>query len=59
MVCYFGRVGYAGRYGAIEWQIQSPIENVATQALKVATGERKYVQHLNRSDELLTLRAAA
>ncbi|MEX8702827.1 methyl-accepting chemotaxis protein, partial [Salmonella enterica] len=34
------------------------IENVATQALKVATGERNSVQHLNRSDELgLTLRA--
>ncbi len=41
-----------------EWQIVRPIENVATQALKVATGERNSVQHLNRSDELgLTLRA--
>ncbi|MEA7576499.1 PAS domain-containing methyl-accepting chemotaxis protein, partial [Salmonella enterica subsp. enterica serovar Anatum] len=42
----------------LEWQIVRPIENVATQALKVATGERNSVQHLNRSDELgLTLRA--
>ncbi len=41
-----------------EWQIVRPIENVAAQALKVATGERNSVQHLNRSDELgLTLRA--
>ena len=43
---------------AFEWQIVSPIENVAKQALKVATGERNSVAHLNRSDELgLTLRA--
>ncbi|EIH3035860.1 PAS domain-containing protein [Salmonella enterica subsp. enterica serovar Rissen] len=42
----------------LEWQIVRPIENVATQALKVATGERNSVQHLNRSDELgLMLRA--
>ncbi|WP_431621308.1 PAS domain-containing protein, partial [Enterobacter bugandensis] len=41
-----------------EQQIVRPIENVAHQALKVATGERNSVQHLNRSDELgLTLRA--
>ncbi|MEP8765685.1 methyl-accepting chemotaxis protein [Enterobacter roggenkampii] len=41
-----------------EQQIVRPIENVARQALKVATGERNNVQHLNRSDELgLTLRA--
>lgn len=41
-----------------EWQIVRPIENVAKQALKVATGERNSVEHLNRSDELgLTLRA--
>ena len=41
-----------------EQQIVRPIENVARQALKVATGERNSVQHLNRSDELgLTLRA--
>ena len=41
-----------------EQQIVRPIENVARQALKVATGERNRVQHLNRSDELgLTLRA--
>ncbi|GJL47702.1 TPA: PAS domain-containing protein [Citrobacter farmeri] len=41
-----------------EWQIVRPIENVAKQALKVATGERNSVAHLNRSDELgLTLRA--
>ncbi|WP_329600966.1 PAS domain-containing methyl-accepting chemotaxis protein [Citrobacter koseri] len=41
-----------------EWQIVRPIENVARQALKVATGERNSVSHLNRSDELgLILRA--
>ncbi|HIE5389285.1 TPA: methyl-accepting chemotaxis protein [Enterobacter cancerogenus] len=41
-----------------EQQIVRPVENVAHQALKVATGERNSVQHLNRSDELgLTLRA--
>ncbi len=41
-----------------EWQIVRPIENVARQALKVATGERNSVERLNRSDELgLTLRA--
>ncbi|MCU6279020.1 methyl-accepting chemotaxis protein [Enterobacter quasiroggenkampii] len=41
-----------------EQQIVRPIENVARQALKVATGERNSVQHLNRSDELgLMLRA--
>ncbi|MDU2881523.1 MAG: methyl-accepting chemotaxis protein, partial [Enterobacter sp.] len=41
-----------------EQQIVRPIENVARQALKVATGERNSVQHLSRSDELgLTLRA--
>ncbi|VEB89419.1 aerotaxis receptor protein [Citrobacter koseri] len=34
-----------------EWQIVRPIENVARQALKVATGERNSVSHLNRSDE--------
>lgn len=43
---------------AFEWQIVRPVENVAKQALKVATGERNSVAHLNRSDELgLTLRA--
>ncbi len=41
-----------------EQQIVRPVENVALQALKVATGDRNSVQHLNRSDELgLTLRA--
>jgi len=41
-----------------EQQIVRPVENVARQALKVATGERNSVVHLNRSDELgLTLRA--
>ncbi|WP_079225966.1 methyl-accepting chemotaxis protein [Citrobacter werkmanii] len=41
-----------------EWQVVRPIENVARQALKVATGERNSVSHLNRSDELgLMLRA--
>lgn len=36
----------------MEWQIVRPVENVARQALKVATGERNSVTHLNRSDEL-------
>ncbi len=41
-----------------EQQIVRPIENVARQALNVATGARNSVEHLNRSDELgLTLRA--
>ncbi|POT56909.1 hypothetical protein C3432_16150 [Citrobacter amalonaticus] len=41
-----------------EWQVVRPVENVAKQALKVATGERNSVIHMNRSDELgLTLRA--
>ena len=41
-----------------EQQIVRPVENVARQALRVATGERNSVQHLNRSDEMgLTLRA--
>ncbi len=41
-----------------EQQIVRPVENVAKQALRVATGERNSVQHLNRSDELgLMLRA--
>nr|WP_129363540.1 PAS domain-containing methyl-accepting chemotaxis protein [uncultured Enterobacter sp.] len=38
--------------GIFEAQIVRPVENVARQALKVATGERNNVQHLNRSDEL-------
>ncbi|WP_342323468.1 methyl-accepting chemotaxis protein [Kosakonia sp. BYX6] len=43
---------------AFEWQIVRPVENVARQALSVATGERNSVEMLNRSDELgLTLRA--
>lgn len=41
-----------------EQQIVRPVENVAQQALKVATGECNSVAHLKRSDELgLTLRA--
>ncbi|WP_436877951.1 methyl-accepting chemotaxis protein [Siccibacter turicensis] len=41
-----------------EWQIARPIANVAAQALRVATGERNTVDHLNRADEIgLTLRA--
>ncbi|MFP2421629.1 methyl-accepting chemotaxis protein [Pseudescherichia vulneris] len=36
----------------MEWQIVRPVENVARQALNVATGERNSVTHLNRSDEL-------
>ncbi|EHM49394.1 methyl-accepting chemotaxis protein [Yokenella regensburgei] len=44
--------------GMLQWQIIRPVENVARQALHVATGERNSVEHLNRSDELgLTLRA--
>lgn len=35
-----------------EWQIVRPVENVARQALNVATGARNNVQHLHRSDEL-------
>nr|WP_318384323.1 methyl-accepting chemotaxis protein [uncultured Enterobacter sp.] len=43
---------------SVEWQIVRPVETVARQALKVATGERHSVDHLNRSDELgVTLRA--
>ncbi|WP_318373792.1 methyl-accepting chemotaxis protein [Enterobacter sp.] len=38
--------------GIFEAQIVRPVEKVARQALKVATGERNSVQHLNRSDEL-------
>lgn len=42
----------------LEWQIVRPVEEVARQALSVATGERNSVIHLKRSDELgLTLRA--
>lgn len=41
-----------------EWQIVRPIENVASQALKIATGDRNSIILLNRNDELgLTLRA--
>lgn len=36
----------------LEWQIIRPIENVARQALSVATGERNSVEHLKRGDEL-------
>lgn len=36
----------------LEWQIVRPLENVARQALSVATGERNSVDQLNRSDEL-------
>ena len=36
----------------LEAQIVRPIENVARQALSVATGGRNSVQHLKRSDEL-------
>ena len=35
-----------------ERQIVRPIENLAKQALSVATGERNSVEHLNRSDEV-------
>jgi Methyl-accepting chemotaxis protein len=36
----------------IEWQLVRPVENVARQALSVATGDRNSVAQLNRSDEL-------
>ena len=36
----------------IEWQLVRPVENVARQALSVATGDRNSVTQLNRSDEL-------
>ncbi|EED4128788.1 PAS domain-containing protein [Salmonella enterica] len=55
---FLGALAMLAGTALLEWQIVRPIENVATQALKVATGERNSVQHLNRSDELgLTLRA--
>ena len=42
----------------LENQVSRPIENVARQALKVATGERNSVEQLNRTDEIgLTLRS--
>ena len=37
---------------AFEWQIVRPVENVAKQALSVATGDRNSVDFLNRSDEV-------
>lgn len=41
-----------------EWQTVRPIENITRQVLRVATGERDNVSHLNHSDELgLVLRA--
>lgn len=42
----------------LEWQIARPLENVARQALEVATGNQQRVQHLARTDEIgMTLRA--
>lgn len=38
--------------GVLEWQIARPLENVMRQALEVATGNRRRVQHLHRSDEI-------
>ncbi|HEY1843915.1 MAG TPA: methyl-accepting chemotaxis protein [Buttiauxella sp.] len=44
--------------GLLEWQIARPLENVARQALEVATGNRQAVEHLPRADEIgITLRA--
>lgn len=44
--------------GLLEWQIARPLENVARQALEVATGNRQAVEHLARADEIgMTLRA--
>ncbi|PHM95460.1 hypothetical protein CR079_27145, partial [Salmonella enterica subsp. enterica serovar Typhimurium] len=52
-----GAVAMLAGPALLELQIVRPIGSVGTQALKVATGERNSVQHLNRSDELvLTLR---
>ncbi|NIF48950.1 PAS domain-containing protein [Enterobacter sp. Ap-1006] len=36
----------------LEWQIARPLENVARQALEVATGNSHRVKHLQRSDEI-------
>ncbi|MCT4711164.1 methyl-accepting chemotaxis protein [Enterobacteriaceae bacterium H11S18] len=42
----------------LEWQIARPLENIARQALDVATGNRQKVDHLPRTDEIgITLRA--
>lgn len=42
----------------LEWQIARPMENIARQALEVATGNQQRVQHLARTDEIgMTLRA--
>lgn len=44
--------------GLLEWQIARPLENVARQALEVATGNRQKIEHLERTDEIgMTLRA--
>ncbi|NIY47723.1 PAS domain-containing methyl-accepting chemotaxis protein [Cedecea colo] len=44
--------------GLLEWQIARPLENVARQALAVATGDRHKIDHLARVDEIgMTLRA--
>ncbi len=44
--------------GLLEWQIARPLENVARQALEVATGNRQTIDHLPRTDEIgMTLRA--
>ncbi|WP_435927904.1 methyl-accepting chemotaxis protein [Dryocola sp. BD613] len=44
--------------GLLEWQIARPLENVARQALAVATGDRHKIEHLARTDEIgMTLRA--
>lgn len=51
LMLLLGCVGY-------EWQIVRPVEQLARQALSVATGERNSVVHSNRSDEVgLTLRS--
>lgn len=44
--------------GLLEWQIARPLENVARQALEVATGNRHRVEHIARTDEIgMTLRS--
>ncbi len=37
---------------ALEWQIVRPVEDVARQALRIATGESQSIDHLNRIDEV-------
>ncbi|KEA53694.1 aerotaxis receptor Aer [Mangrovibacter sp. MFB070] len=38
--------------GMMVWQVARPVEDVATQALEVATGERQSIRHMHRADEI-------